>query len=449
MVDSDEKKSPAEEKKSLAEEKKRKKDLADADKKKAKLETKNSLAEEKKKIKDDKKKKKADKKKKKFKGSIVKSNQGSDVGDETSVYGADFDDMTVKSVATNADNQSLATNTETRSLATNTEKQSLATNTESQSSKTLESESKNTIQVILLLMDPKSRRFELLQLEFDEDKSLVEDIITQIPLSATEDVLRAKNYTTICDRTGKPLDNKNTLASYCTGSEILVAVSDDMDASACHKLSKPILSESKVVDMLKASGVNMDEEQKPVASILEPEPSPEVITPEPEPEKSRDLEATTIPVVTSPPPETSSFSFFNLFFITSALALAYLFNIHNEITSPVSIGDTLSPGQSRNECGVIPVPFCVPAITLNMGLDGLLQVLNADGETIFSLTGSTCDEDVDSDECVPGALFKGDGDVIIGGMTTKPPKNKSQIPLSPWPFVEGVARSTGKKGVWF
>merc|ERR1712238_591081 len=155
------------------------------DKKKAKLETWDSLAEEKRKIKDDKKKKKADKKKKKFKGSIVKSNQGSDVGDETSVYGADFDDMTVKSVATNADNQSLATNTE------------------SQSSKSLESESKNTIQVILLLMDPKSRRFELLQLEFDEDKSLVEDIITQIPLSATEDVLRAKNYTTICDRSGK------------------------------------------------------------------------------------------------------------------------------------------------------------------------------------------------------------------------------------------------------
>jgi len=420
MVDSDEKKRLSAEKKRITAEKK----LAKALKKQAK----------------------ADKKKKKvFKGSILKSSKELEGLDDPSVYSAEFDAMTVNSVATNADNQSVATNTETRSLATNTENQSVATSAEDQVTETPVSESKNTIQVILLLMDPKSRRFELLQLEFDEEKSLVEDIISQIPLSATEDVLRAKNYITICDRSGNVLENKKTLASYCSGSEILVAVADDMDASACHKLSKPILSEVKVVDMLKASGVNMDEEEEPKASILEPTP---VITPVKVPVEDIKEKTPPLAVVTPPEPPTS-FSFFNLFFITSALALAYLFHIHNEMTSPVSIGDILLPGQSKNECGVIPDPYCVPGITLNMGLDGLLQVLNADGETIFSLTGSICDEDVASDECVRGALFKGDGDVIIGGMTTKPPKKKSEISLSPWPFKEGVAKSTGKKGSWF
>ena len=52
-----------------------------------------------------------------------------------------------------------------------------------------------TLQLVLLLMDPKTRRFELLQLEFDSDKARVSDILAQIPISVTEPLLENKNMT--------------------------------------------------------------------------------------------------------------------------------------------------------------------------------------------------------------------------------------------------------------
>jgi hypothetical protein len=46
------------------------------------------------------------------------------------------------------------------------------------------------LKVVLLLMDPETRRFELLQLEFDSLKAFVSDVLAQIPISVTEDALR-------------------------------------------------------------------------------------------------------------------------------------------------------------------------------------------------------------------------------------------------------------------
>ena len=56
-----------------------------------------------------------------------------------------------------------------------------------------------TLQLVLLLMDPKSRRFELLQLEFDSDQARVADIIQQIPISVTEADIRSQNYDCVLD----------------------------------------------------------------------------------------------------------------------------------------------------------------------------------------------------------------------------------------------------------
>jgi hypothetical protein len=51
------------------------------------------------------------------------------------------------------------------------------------------------LKVVLLLMDPETRRFELLQLEFDSLKALVSDVLAQIPVSVTEEALRKQTYT--------------------------------------------------------------------------------------------------------------------------------------------------------------------------------------------------------------------------------------------------------------
>ena len=42
------------------------------------------------------------------------------------------------------------------------------------------------VQVILFLMDPQTRRFELLQLELNSATAKVSDVIDQIVISATE-----------------------------------------------------------------------------------------------------------------------------------------------------------------------------------------------------------------------------------------------------------------------
>jgi hypothetical protein len=55
----------------------------------------------------------------------------------------------------------------------------------------------DTVQIILLVLESKSRRFELLQLEFDRN-ALVQEILAQIPDAATEDVLRRQSYGGIC-----------------------------------------------------------------------------------------------------------------------------------------------------------------------------------------------------------------------------------------------------------
>lgn len=106
------------------------------------------------------------------------------------------------------------------------------------------------LKVVLLLMDPETRRFELLQLEFDSMKALVSDVLAQIPLSVTEDALRGQHYTAICGRDGEAMTGEKLLANFCTGNDVLVAVPSSTTAKECARLAKPILSDDKVVSMV-------------------------------------------------------------------------------------------------------------------------------------------------------------------------------------------------------
>lgn len=108
----------------------------------------------------------------------------------------------------------------------------------------------HALQVILLLMDPKTRRFELLQLEFDSNKAVVRDVLSQVPHSVTEEALRQQNYTGVCDRTGQELYNSTRLADVCSGSDILIALPSSVDARECARLAKPILQDRNVIEMV-------------------------------------------------------------------------------------------------------------------------------------------------------------------------------------------------------
>jgi hypothetical protein len=107
------------------------------------------------------------------------------------------------------------------------------------------------LKVVLLLMDPDTRRFELLQLEFDSLKALVSDVLAQIPLSVTEESLRLKSYTSITSRDGVDWSPDKLLSSFCKGNDILVAVPTGVPAKECARLARPILSDDKVVSMVR------------------------------------------------------------------------------------------------------------------------------------------------------------------------------------------------------
>ena len=100
-------------------------------------------------------------------------------------------------------------------------------------------------------MDPKTRRFELLQLEFDSMKALVSDVLAQIPVSVTEDVLRKQTYTGICGADGVEMSSYKLLSKFCKGNEVLVAIPTNVPASECARLARPILGDDKVVAMVR------------------------------------------------------------------------------------------------------------------------------------------------------------------------------------------------------
>jgi len=112
------------------------------------------------------------------------------------------------------------------------------------------------IHVILLLMDPKTRRFELLQLEFDSSSAMVSDIFAQIAISATEPTLKSQEYATLIDLKGAVLIDTKNLAEYIDAAGIVIAVpaTTKEDGVAIAKMATPILSNPKVHTMVSISG---------------------------------------------------------------------------------------------------------------------------------------------------------------------------------------------------
>lgn len=114
------------------------------------------------------------------------------------------------------------------------------------------------LKIALLLVDAKTRRFELLQLEFDSDKALVSDALSQIPIHVTEKVLSSQTYTGVCGANGLERKKSVPLFDFCKGNDVLVAIPSGTSAEECARLAKPILSDEKVIGMLSTSGINAD-----------------------------------------------------------------------------------------------------------------------------------------------------------------------------------------------
>ncbi len=110
------------------------------------------------------------------------------------------------------------------------------------------------IHVILLLMDPKTRRFELLQLEFDSNTAKVDDVFSQIAVSATEPTLRSQSYDSLYTLRGEELKAGLELGEYIETAGIVIAVpsSSEEKPESVTKMANPILSNPKVHNMVRA-----------------------------------------------------------------------------------------------------------------------------------------------------------------------------------------------------
>jgi len=304
------------------------------------------------------------------------------------------------------------------------------------------------LQVILLIMDPSTRRFELLQLEFDSEKAKVSDIFAQIPTAATEDILKKAKYRAAITTKGEEMKHDDDLSQYVRGCAVVIAVPETTTESLekCAQMSSPILTNSKVVKMLHEAGVNPEDlpkKQTPKVVSRAPPAQPKV-------EKKQETKVEPNPVTPAKPvdapkevkeEEKDSYFFVGILF---AIFMHLFVNAHYHLSSPLQPGSILPPGKERSHCGLLgfmPFTSCSNR-SVKMGTDGVLDIFEGD-KIIFSLAGNVCEDSVEG--CVDGLEIKEDGVMMIGGEKAKAKaKTKKLIFLSPWPLSEDVTYPTAK-----
>lgn len=136
------------------------------------------------------------------------------------------------------------------------------TATAAASEKLLDNSTTSSLELVVLLMDPTSRRFELLQLEFDSAKAKVSDLLTQIPLSVTEQCLQSLDYVGVLDGAGNLQEgstrlleafgqNSGSVFTTHTQKMVLVAKPKGLSTKETMRLAKPILADTAVSKMVR------------------------------------------------------------------------------------------------------------------------------------------------------------------------------------------------------
>ena len=145
------------------------------------------------------------------------------------------------------------------------------TTSESSSSKSkilsnsLRKHDSNSYKIFLLLLQPKLKTFELIQLIYCPNDTTIGNIIAMIPENATEPALGAQKYTGLCRPkteeeivdhellASEPRANTGVESAKITLGEILVAIPNGYNGADVAVLAKQILSNPKIVKLLKRS----------------------------------------------------------------------------------------------------------------------------------------------------------------------------------------------------
>ena len=115
------------------------------------------------------------------------------------------------------------------------------------------SELDDSVSLDLLMVHSETLRFELLQLELESGEVTVKDILRHSAQNVTDSTLKKLCLEKFADREGNFYSGNTSLATILGGKQnniVLVAVAKGITLEASHRLSTPILSDSKVVRMV-------------------------------------------------------------------------------------------------------------------------------------------------------------------------------------------------------
>lgn len=333
------------------------------------------------------------------------------------------------------------------------------------------------LKVVLLLMDPRTRRFELLQLEFDSSKALVADVLSQIPISATEDALKDQGYIGICGHDGKQMPQQFLLSQLSKGNEVLVAIPYGQEGANVAKYARPILNDSQVVSMLVSSGIVVDSwrekkrtkssnsrsssssstdcknrvstaettSEKPPSYVtpqkMAPEAAPPVVKPsEKEVVATTPTKTTTVAARNRVTPksaankvETPSKNMV-IVAITVVVIAVVMQTIHRFISAPIQPNHVVAPGVWLSKCGLMAfMPTCRNEY-LTMDGKGNLSLYDSKSELAWQIQGRACAPG--NYGCIPGMQVKEDGSLLVGGKHVTHVTMYKESQLTPWPFAK-------------
>lgn len=117
-----------------------------------------------------------------------------------------------------------------------------------------------SFKVFLLLILPKSKIFELIQVIYSPSRTTVGDLLAMIATNATEPALGSQSYSGLCrPKDGVEIDVKSmasasgegTKCARITRGEILVAIPEGYSAELCREISKPILDNPQIERLMR------------------------------------------------------------------------------------------------------------------------------------------------------------------------------------------------------
>jgi len=313
-----------------------------------------------------------------------------------------------------------------------------------------------SIQVVLLLMDPTSRRFELLQLEFDSTKAMVSDVLRQIQASATEQTLRDTSYHGVCDQYGMEMIASMKLSKFCKGNDVVMAMPKGMTGRDTAKLASPILGDPSVGDMLAPCGVKVQHKSAKKGRSAGSAKLTKIAEEDIRRKEGRNKRPTSPKkiarnsgVVGVKESSTKKKKLPTLILgLVISLSVFFTVQRHVQVTRPLESGHVLLPGQWKSQCGIFDMfppewldklPMDKLSLSceassssmLEFGRDGTLRYFTKIGavserKEIWSVAGPvgeeeqcTDEEEDESEQCFDmGATFVKDGNswyVDMGG----------------------------------